>query len=184
MIEIWDYFMRRKSLLLLVLAVFFVSSLLSVGALRSNTFEPTSTYISVQEWGTNEDVTPDIESTQNNITGGNQSSDIEDIEIPKTGGEVIFTPFVAVMNPNEVTQILPPLETVMEETGTTSEADESATQPYQIVDQPENIVNSTSATKTTYRKPRHSLFYNLFLAVMGMLILVLGGYLTYWHFRR
>lgn len=153
MIEIWDYFMRRKGLLLAMLLVFFASSMLSYRALHSNAVEPTTEYISISNWGA------------------------ERINIPNTGGESDLQPFLAVMNPSQVTELEESIESESD-----PESDES--RPYVIIEQPEDIVNSNSITKPTYHKPRTSLFYTIFLAVMGVLVLILGGYLTYWHFRR
>ncbi len=226
MIEIWDYFMRRKSLLLAVLAVFFISGVLSASALRNNNSELTLTYISIRDWGAktfaddhqdnphdsannnlsdtqqnsniidnsddavqNPDTNNPNDDIQNTDTITNSNDTAEDFEIPRTGGETNIIPFVAVMNPGEVTQILPPAEIAdsTSEDPNRSSADSATVEtaePYQIVEQPENIVNFGSTTKSTSHQPRHNLFYNLFLAVMGILVLTLGGYLTYWHFRR
>lgn len=51
MIEIWDYFMRRKKLLLLVLAIFAGSSFISFRLLNRQIRKPESTYISISDWG-------------------------------------------------------------------------------------------------------------------------------------
>lgn len=164
MIEVWDYFMRRKGLLLAVLATFSISSMLSYRVFRVNIPEPEPTYISVNSWNT------------------------EEIEIPRTGENNPTESFIAVMTPNEVIAIAPPIQTdntnnnEFEENIDNIENDDSA--PYQIVEQPENIVTATSTIKPSHRKVDYNIFYNLFLTVMGLVIIALGGYLTYWHFRR
>lgn len=81
MIEVWDYFMRRKSLLLMILSVFLASSILSYNIFRTNATTKPVEYISIRHWGNN------------------------DIEVPRTGGE---SPVLAiVLRPREVTNLSP-----------------------------------------------------------------------------
>lgn len=51
--RVWDYFMRRKPLLLAIVAVFMASSILSYQALRGNATDHKIEWISVDNWGGN-----------------------------------------------------------------------------------------------------------------------------------
>lgn len=86
MIEVWDYFMRRKGVLLAFFTVFLMSSILSYNVFRSSATDHPTEYISIHDWGDDK------------------------IEVPHTGGEV--QPVVlAVLRPEEVTNLAPRLDT-------------------------------------------------------------------------
>ena len=152
MIEIWDYFMRRKSLLLAVLATFFISSMISYRALHSNASEATPIYISVSSWGTE-----------------------DDIEVPKTGGEADAQPFFAVISPAEVVQLC---HTTVFESAITENP------PYEIVASPAEVVNDHVPTESKNSAAERNLSSGILLVLDGIIVLALGGYFTYWHFRR
>lgn len=75
MMKLWDYFMRRKTLLVLTVMVFAVSSFLTYRALNTRVKADIPQYISIENWGTDE------------------------VEIPQTGG---VAPIIAVLQPNEL----------------------------------------------------------------------------------
>lgn len=86
MIEVWDYFMRRKGVLLAFFTVFLMSSILSYNVFRSSAADHPTEYISIHNWGDDK------------------------IEVPHTGGEI--QPVVlAVLRPEEVTNLAPRLDT-------------------------------------------------------------------------
>ncbi len=79
MIEIWDYLMRRKGLLLAILAAFLVSSILSYQAFRGNAAKKPMEYISIKDWGNT------------------------DVEVPRTGA---LQSVISVMSPRDLVNIL------------------------------------------------------------------------------
>lgn len=79
MVKVWDYFMRRKGLLLVLLIFFVGGYLLSCQVLRRNPQADELTYIKIDNWG-------------------------EEVEIPRTGGKLSM-PIVAVMDPEEILKL-------------------------------------------------------------------------------
>lgn len=82
MMKLWDYFMRRKTLLVLTVMVFAVSSFLTYRALNTRVKADIPQYISIENWGTDE------------------------VEIPQTGG---VAPIIAVLQPNELLALSDPV---------------------------------------------------------------------------
>jgi len=155
MINIWDYFMRRKSLLAVILAVFFGSSILSYHLMYGSAREVSSTtpsYITIEQWGQPE----------------------SEIEIPRTGNPE-EPPFFSVITPQQVIDLAVP---------DPNKGNFSADTAHEEVLQPENLVTMPTSTPTNHTEIKTNLFCDFLLIIMSLAVLVLGGYLTYQHFMR
>jgi len=157
MVEIWDYLMRRKRLLIAIIAIFFCSSVLSYRVMHDNdsTREPSSTapsYITIDNWGQPE----------------------SEIEIPHTGN-LNEIPTLSIISPRRVVELVAP---GADNDGlAVDNVDEKVLRPEHVV----TISTSVSPTSTEIKT---DLFCDILLLIMSLTTLALGGYLTYQHFMR
>lgn len=209
MIKLWDYFMRRKPLLVFTVVVFAASGFLSYKFLNLSIAAPMPPeYISIDNWGNTE------------------------VEIPPTGG---LSPWIAVMQPAEIVALVrnesqtapespartetEPQTTTEPEMQTSSDSDmpgqqiahedldnlEQPTLPDSVVmevlppneQMSDEVFSSTIDALEQATQPaapdntgdvttNPTASRHLDISTMIMLIVVLGwsGYLLYWHFRR
>lgn len=123
--------MRRKGLLLAILATFLASSILSYNVFRSSATDHPVEYISIHHWGG------------------------EEIEVPHTGG-VPSSLIIAVLQPHEVTNL--PLyresEQIASDVDTNSVPDpvsdpiDASTDPTDVADENTDSTTSTDASET------------------------------------
>lgn len=118
--SLWDYFMRRKALLVLFLACFAVGGFLSWRGLQENLANPPE-YISIREWG------------------------VPDVEVPLTGGLSEPSPTFAVLTPAEVVAILRPNPTSPSE-ATESELSDETNSELSNAEKSENTTDHESTS--------------------------------------
>lgn len=146
--------MRRKGLLAVIFVVFFASGILSYHAMYGNARKAAST-------------------TPSYITIEKWGQPESEIEIPRTGG-LEEASFFSVITPQQVIDLTVP--------DTNNDSSMDAT--YDDVLQPEDLVTVSASASAKRTKIKTNFFYNLLLAVMSLVVLSLGGYLTYQHFMR
>lgn len=214
MIEIWDYFMRRKKLLLLALMVFVASGFLVSQLFRQYSSKPEITYISISDWGT-----PDVEVPR---TGGDflsepdnevpaqdipsEPSDSEraqDLSTEPSDGAptqdfpeqpyqiVVASPAdVAALAPaapiaTDIEPIIPDVPYVGGEALDEDSGQMSDEMFEQIVDSLENTENDSIATDVpTPSVSVLSIVGDIILSLLGALAVALCAYLVYQHFMR
>lgn len=155
LIEIWDYFMRRKKLLLLALVGIALGCYGIAQVLPTSTSHNEVTYIHIDDWGM-----PETHQTPSEVA------------IPKTGETTPAA--LAVLAPQDVVALAP---------RPTVEVDDFST----IIDgnAPSESSQYASETTSTVRRSTFSTVVgNIALGILGLGVLVLGGYLTYQHFMR
>lgn len=179
MIQVWDYFMRRKGLLLSIIAAFWISSTLSYHALISNASEREIPYINIDSWG-------------------------EEIEVPRTGGEDELV-VLAILDANSVVKLeetegAPGNVTnddeksgeILNATGRQSGLDNSNMSDEVLEDAVKNL-HETKRVQTGYielessdtpKLDERNLSEDIKLILMSAAVLTLGIYFTYQHFMR
>lgn len=171
MMKIWDYIMRRKSLFLLILGIFAIGNFIGFSLLHGANTEKDITYIQIEKWGQ-----PD------------------DVEIPRTGGSDQGS-IIAVMYPEDVVNIKSPVRQENEPQIASTDHDpytsfnESNTStlthiPEFLPEAGANITNIVADSIQNNTPTFWNVISNVFLAVAGISILILGGYLVYQHFMR
>ena len=104
LIKIWDYFMRRKKLLLLVLMSVTASSYVVMNLTAINIGKSETTYIHIDDWGAQND------------------SELSDIAIPKTG-ETSSSNGLAVLSPQEIVALAPNVSVEVDDSSATIDQD-------------------------------------------------------------
>lgn len=186
--RVWDYFMRRKGLILLFLAVFVLGGILSYHLLTGKVAEATPEYIHIDNIG--KAVAP------------------EEVEIPHTG-EITPPVVLAVMRPGELVALereaLPPFEAgeshpdeVLQEPPLPEENEGDDNQqvvtPAEDTEVPEQTETPEAAEKEAApdqasmvreeTQPKMSVGYLIWLTICGLVAAGLGVYLLEQHFMR
>lgn len=154
--------MRRKKLLLAVLAIFFLSSYVVSTFLQNINSKPEISYITIQKWGKPE----------------------EEIEVPHTGEDLI-----SVLDPQTVTEINSPLSLDNHENTESTEGDRMTEQDIsnQILIQDskqETLYIESQATNREYILSFGEVCADVMLILLGLGVVILLAYLTHQHFRR
>ncbi len=167
MIKVWDYFMRRKSLLLLMLVLFSAGGVLSYRALQSCAVDRPVEYIRIDS--------------------------LPVVEIPRTGGEASDpepSQTFSVMNPNDVTSLTFSGAESINSQDSLSDEDRLLEQQIKLLqEQNQKSQSAPQAQRITVYMAEptlapHSFLSNLLLGVVVLVVIALGTYLTYQHFMR
>lgn len=186
--RVWDYFMRRKGILGLVLVISAVAGFIGYRALDQNHTIPDHTYIAIANWG------------EDSRLAGDSLADSSEIQIPLTGGES-STPTYIVISPKDLVQ-LPAPETPPSVEDNMPASPDSLEDIFIALGEPViDRANPVTADTLTEMAPDVEVPLvgemkdesgvvmsggplNILLSGISFMLIILFGYLIYQHFYR